>query len=47
MAQRRNQLIKALKLLQRKFPEFADILEEVIQAIGGRDIDMRQEKHYW
>lgn len=47
MAQSRDQLIKRLEKLQDKFSEFADILEEAINAIEERDIDMGQESEYW
>lgn len=47
MAQTRDILIKTLEMLQNKFPEFADILEDAIDAIEDRYIDMEQEKEYW
>lgn len=47
MAQRREILIKRLQILQAQFPEFYDILEEVIEAIEIEDIDMGLESDNW
>lgn len=47
MAQSRDRLIKQLRILQSQFPEFADILEYVIETIEEGDIDIEQEDEDW
>lgn len=47
MTLRRDKLIENLKNLQKQFPEFIDILEEVIQEIKNSYIGMGQEDDYW
>ncbi len=46
MAQRRDSLVKQLRHLQQQFPEFAEMLQGVIEAIETLDIDMGQENDW-